>query len=330
VNLADRCHCQRITMLTIRRLIGFTAAAASIALLAVSLLAQADSQPASGKKILLSFDTLPAMKPMGFWRPREISNMILRALEKNGIKAVGFVVAEKIEDDPTSYVVLEDWGSKGHILGNQTFGNVDLNELSAEDFLQHAEDGQRPIWATAKRYNFNFRYFRFPQLHEGNTPGKKKDVRRALENAGYQIVPVTVKTSDYRFNRPFINNQKSQQKLDKLKAAYLGHIGAMLDYAEKQSAAVFDRNITQILWLHAGIATASWLEDLITTLRGRGYEFVSLPDALKDPAFKTPETYAGPLGLSFLDRVAATRKLPYDENYGEIKDPETVKLVGEE
>ncbi len=314
----------------IRRLTGFSAIAAVIALLAASVFALDDPEPPSGKKMLLSFDTLPAMKPMGFWTPREISNMILKALEKNNIKAVGFVVAEKIEDDPTSYIVLEDWASKGHILGNQTFGNVDLNELSAEDFLQHAEDGQRPIWATAKKYRFNFRYFRFPQLHEGNTPGKKKDVRRALADGGYQIVPVTVKTSDFLFNRPLIEKQKSQGSVDELKAAYLRHIGTMLDYAEKQSSAVLDRNITQILWLHAGIATATWLDDLITMLRGRGYEFVSLPDALNDPAFKIPETYAGPLGLSFLDRVAATRRLPYDDNYGEIKDPEIEKLVGEQ
>ncbi|MFB3902214.1 MAG: polysaccharide deacetylase family protein [Acidobacteriota bacterium] len=313
---------------SIRRFVWCFAGIAPI-LLSASLFAQDDPQPAaSAKKILLSFDTLPAMKPMGYWSPREISNMILKALERNNIKAVGFVVAEKIEDDPTSFIVLEDWGAKGHILGNQTFGNVDLNELSAEDFLQHAEDGQRPIWAAAKRFRFNFRYFRFPQLHEGNTSGKKKDVRRALSDGGYQIVPVTVKTSDFRFNRPLLERQKTQEGLEELKAAYLRHIGQMLDYAEKQSTAVFGRNITQILWLHAGIATATWLEDLIALVRGRGYEFVSLPDALKDPAFSTPETYAGPLGLSFLDRVAATRNLPYDQDYGEIKNPEIEKLVG--
>jgi len=295
-----------------------------------SLLFASDEPKPAEKKILLTFDTLPAMKPMGYWTPREISNMILRSLERSNIKAAGFVVAEKVEDDPTTFIVLEDWATRGHILGNQTFGNVDLNELSAEDFLHHAEDGQKPIWAAAKRFNFNFRYFRFPQLHEGNTAGKKKDVRNALRDGGYQIVPVTVKTSDYRFNRAFIEKQKAQGSTDELKSAYLKHVGEMLDHAEKQSTAVFEHQITQILWLHAGIATAFFLDDLINMLRERGYQFVSLPDALKDPAFKTAETYVGPLGLSFLDRVAATRNLPYDQNYGEIKDPEIEKLVGEE
>ncbi|HXK59212.1 MAG TPA: polysaccharide deacetylase family protein [Acidobacteriota bacterium] len=288
-----------------------------------------DATPAE-KKILLTFENMPATKPLGFWSPREISNMILRALEANKIKAVGFVVGEKIEEDPSSFIVLEDWASRGHILGNQTFGNVDLNELSAEDFLHHAADGQKPIWAASKRFKFNFRYFRFPQLHEGNNARKRKEVRQALLNGGYQIVPVTVKTSDFRFNRPFIDRQKSQASQEDLKSSYLQHVGEMLDYAEKQSTAVFGRQITQILQLRAGIATGHFLEDLISMLRQRGYQFVSLPEALEDPAFQTEETYVGPLGLSFLDRVAATRSLPYDEKHGEINNLEIEKVLGEE
>jgi peptidoglycan/xylan/chitin deacetylase (PgdA/CDA1 family) len=282
---------------------------------------------AQDKKIALTFDSLPALKPVGYWTPREISNMILRAMAPRKIVAAGFVVAEKIEDDPTSVIVLEDWLSRGHLIGNQTFGNVDLNELNEDDFLQHAADGERPIKIVSQRFRANYHFFRFPQLHEGNTAGKKKGIRRALYNADYVVVPVTVKTSDFRFNRPLLARQRSKESLDPLKAAYLQHISKMLDYAEKQSQALFDRNIPQILWLHAGIATAFFMDDLLTLLQSRGYSFVSVPEALADPAYKTEEKYVGPLGLSFLDRVAATRGFPYDEKYGDITDPETEKLL---
>jgi peptidoglycan-N-acetylglucosamine deacetylase len=284
---------------------------------------------AEEKKIALTFDNLPAMKPLGYWTSRETSNMILRALEAHQIKAAGFVIGEKIDDDPSTFIVLEDWVSRGHILGNQTYSNVDLNELQSEDFLHHAVDGQKHLWALSKRIKYNFRYFRFPQLHEGNTGGKKKDVRRALSSNGYEIVPVTIKTSDYRFNRPYLENQSAPARIAELKAAYLRHIAQTLDYAEKQSQAVFERNIPHILWLRGGLATASFLEDLLSMLKERGYVFVSMPEALADAAYKTPETYVGPLGLSFLDRVAATRNLPYDPDHGDITDPEIEKLLGE-
>lgn len=296
----------------------------------VFLLLLADPLAAQDKKICLTFDTLPAMKPLGFWTPREVSNMIVRTLDKHQIKAAGFVVEEKLDEDPATFIVLEDWVTRGHILGNQTYSNVDLNELSAEDFLRHVSDGQKYLWSVSKRHKFNFRYLRFPQLHEGQTAGKRKDVRRALENGGYQLAPVTVKTSDYRFNRPYIQAKADQQTIDRLKDAYLAHVSAQMDYAESQSQKVFGKDITQVLWLHAGIATATFLDDLIGLLQKRGYQFVSFPDALADPAFSTPETYVGPLGLSFIDRVAATKGLPYDADHGRIKDEGTLQLLGPE
>jgi len=296
----------------------------------ILLLLSATALTAQDKKICLTFDTLPAMKPLGFWTPREISNMILRTLAKHQIKAAGFVVEEKLDEDPPVFIVLEDWVTRGHILGNQTYSNVDLNELSADDFLRHVKDGQKYLWAVSKRHKFNFRYLRYPQLHEGETSGKRKDVRRALEEGGYAVAPVTVKTSDYRFNRAYIEAKGDQQVIDRLRQGYLEHVEQQLNYAESQSQKVFGKNITQIMWLHSGIATATFLEELIDLLQKRGYQFISFPDALADPAFATPETYVGPLGLSFIDRVAATKGLPYDADHGRIKDEGTLQLVGPE
>ena len=322
-----------MTRMAIQNRFSFLLVAILLALGLGSTAGAQESAPANAqtnpqeKKIALTFDSLPAMKPLGYWTPREVSNMILRAMEPYKISAIGFVVAEKVEDDPSTVVVLDDWLARGHLLGNQTFGNVDLNELNEDDFIQHAADGEKPIKVMSQRYRANYHFFRFPQLHEGNTPGKKKDVRRRITNADYVIVPVTVKTSDYRFNRAILAKQRAQESADQLKAAYLRHISKMLDYAEKQSQAVFNRNIPQIMWLHAGVATASFMEDLLKMLVERGYTFVPVTEALKDPAYKTEEKYAGPLGLCFEDRVAATRGLPFDEKYGEINDPETEKLL---
>jgi peptidoglycan/xylan/chitin deacetylase (PgdA/CDA1 family) len=282
---------------------------------------------AQDKRITLSFDTLPAIKPLGYWTPREVSNIILRALDKHRAKAAGFVVGEKIDDDTSTFIVLEDWASRGHLLGNQSYSNVDLNELSAEDFYRHVSDGEKYLWAVSKRFRFNFRYFRYPLLHEGNTQGKKKDVRRELRYNGYEIAPVSVKTSDHQFNRPYVTWERSPERLAVLKELYLKHLGDSLDYAEKQSTSVFGRNINHILWLHAGVATAQFLEEWMEVLRSRGYQFIPLTEALADPAYKTEEKYVGPLGLTFIDRVAATRGLDFDATRGELTSEEIERQV---
>lgn len=283
------------------------------------------------RKIALTFDDLPILGPVGYWRPREISNMILRTLKRQDIPAAGFVVEERIQDDLATFVVLEDWADAGHIVGNHTFAHVDLHQLKAKEFLEHVGDGQKYLKLLARsRRGFNYRYLRFPYLHEGDNEKKKKRVAKALYRANYQVAPVTIKTGDRRFNRIFLDVENDDLVRDRLKAIYLAHVGGAVDYGEAQSQAVFGRNIPHILWLHCAIATASFLEDTIRMLQERGYSFISMAEALKDPAFSTPETFAGPLGLSFIDRVAATRGLPYDAEHGEIRVSEIEERLQQE
>jgi len=269
------------------------------------------------KKIALTFEYVPFMKPMGFYRARELSNMILRHLEQEKIQAAGFVVQSKVEDDPSTYVVLDDWASQGHTLGNQTWGDADYNELQHQHFFEHVRDGQKHLRTIARAHPVNFRFLRFPYLHEGNTEKKKKRIRKDLRRRSYRIAHVSVKTAVNFFNRPFVRSQTEYpEKLDALKEQYLSHVMASLDYAEKQSQAVFGRNIPHILQLHMGVATSLMLKPLIDELKSRGYGFVTLVEALDDPAYSTLEEYVGPLGLIFTDRVAFTRGLPFDEGSG--------------
>ncbi|MEE8349762.1 MAG: polysaccharide deacetylase family protein, partial [Acidobacteriota bacterium] len=279
------------------------------------------------QKIALTFDDLPGLRPSGYWRPREISRTILRTLADHQIQAAGFVVGEKIDDDLANFVVIEDWASQGHLLGNQTHADVDLNELSSDEFLEHLNDGQNYLRRLSRAFDFNYRYIRFPFLHQGNTERNKNRVTKALYKADYQIAHVTVKTSDYRFNQFYVEREGDPKKLSQLKTLYLEHITQSLEYAESQSEKVFGRNINHVLWLRAGLATAQFLEDLIGHLSDRGYQFISLTEALLDPAFQTEETYVGPLGLSFTDRVAASRGLPFDSKNGEMSRRDLEKLL---
>jgi peptidoglycan/xylan/chitin deacetylase (PgdA/CDA1 family) len=242
--------------------------------------------------------------------------MILRALNREKVPAAGFVVQIKIEDKPSTYVILDDWVTRGHLLGNQTWGDVDFNLLTYDQFMEHVVDGQKFLKRISKSHPFNYRYFRFPLLHQGTEPKKAQKFLATLARAEYQVAHVTVKTADWVFNQPIVDYGSDPEKAATLKRLYLEHIAEMLDYSEKQSEKVFQRNITHILQLRCGIATATFLPDLIQLLRDRGYAFVSLPEALKDSAYASEDTYVGPLGLTFTDRIAATQGLEFHENSG--------------
>lgn len=267
------------------------------------------------------------MGPFGFWRPREISNLILRTLERHDIPAAGFVVEEKIDLDPPSLVILEDWLKRGHVLGNNTYAYQDLNELSPDDFLSYVGQGHRFLRRAARQFDVDFRYFRFPLLHYGETDSKRKEVAKRLFRTGYKVVPVTVKTSDSWFNGVYLDVEQNEEAKARLQEIYLKHLSDSLDYSERQSDTVFGRQIRHILQLRAGISTATFLEEVIGLLKQRGYQFISIEEALADPLYQTEEKYVGRESLTFTDRVAATRNLPYDPQAGELRAGQIERLM---
>ena len=58
--------------------------------------------------------------------------------------------------------------------------------------------------------------------------------------------------------------------------------------------------------------------DVLAMLKKRGYRFISLEEALKDPAYQQPENYVEPGGVSWIQRWSMTKGLP---NKDQPKEP---------
>jgi hypothetical protein len=67
------------------------------------------------------------------------------------------------------------------------------------------------------------------------------------------------------------------------------------------------------LLLHANELNADYLDRLVGMLKGRGYNFIGLDQALQDPAYDRPDEYVGPRGLSWLHRWALADGLQVKE-----------------
>ena len=89
-------------------------------------------------------------------------------------------------------------------------------------------------------------------------------------------------------------------------------------FYERQSLAILGREIPQVLLLHANRAQRRDLRRAdARLLRGRGYRSVPLEPALADPAYRSPDSYTGPAGISWLHRWAITRGMPGSTFAGE-------------
>ena len=70
---------------------------------------------------------------------------------------------------------------------------------------------------------------------------------------------------------------------------------------------VVGREFPQILLIHANQLNADLMPDLLAMFRRRGYTFVSLEQALADPAYRLEDGYAGRNGFSWIHRWSRTK-----------------------
>ena len=71
--------------------------------------------------------------------------------------------------------------------------------------------------------------------------------------------------------------------------------------------------MSQTLLIHANFINSDSLGDMIAMFRRRGYKCVDLETALKDEAYRLPDTYIGPAGISWLHRWTLEKGKSYIE-----------------
>ena len=152
--------------------------------------------------------------------------------------------------------------------------------------------------------NQKIRYFRHPTLNTGKDLASKNGFEAFLASRGYKVAPVTIDNSDWIFARVYndalARGDKALQK--RVADAYAPYMDEMTAFYEQLSRDTIGREVKQVLLVHASPLNADHFGEVIAKLKARGYRFVSLDDALKDPAYSLPDTYVGPIGISWLQR----------------------------
>jgi len=256
-------------------------------------------------EICITLDDLPVVRVHNRTERLQITEAILSALQQFDAKAAGFVVGNNVDGD---WDILKAWLDAGHVLGNHTYSHPDLNEVAIDQYVVDVEKGQAAVESLLVRSGQTKRYFRYPYLHYGCIDTIKSSAAHYLKKKGYVPAHVSVDTEDYAFNLRLEKLTPSSDSLEyaNLRDEYVAHILEQVKGAETLSDRIFGRQVRQILLLHANRLNGYFLADLLRALRDRGYTFISLDEALADPAYSVPESYTGPKGLSYLERLTET------------------------
>ncbi|MGX5729223.1 polysaccharide deacetylase family protein [Pseudoxanthomonas beigongshangi] len=292
---------------------------------------------ASQRRIAVTIDDLPwqrldekAVAGLPDWHAR-----LMAQLRRADVPVVGFVNEDKLEVDgvvqPERVQMLRDWRDAGYELGNHTYGHVDLHEVGLPAYEAAILKGERVLRPLLAERGAAPRWFRHPYLRAGRTPEDRAALTRFLGAHGYRIAPVTVDNGEWVWAFAYANvaaqpaGSDRDATLDRLRKGYLPYMLNKLDYYERQSQALLGHALPQVWLMHANELNAIAFADLVDGARRRGYRFVSLEEAMRDPAYARGEAgYDGRFGPSWLHRWAMAEKKPKDFYAGEPAVPKWV------
>ncbi|HNW52267.1 MAG TPA: polysaccharide deacetylase family protein [Prolixibacteraceae bacterium] len=266
---------------------------------------------AQKKQVCFSFDDMPVVS-YGITDSvyqQQLMNKLIASLNIHQIPAIGFVNEKKLYQKdgtiiPIQLAILKNWVNSGLELGTHTFSHPDYNNVS---FLEYASDileGETISKKILAEKGKTLRYFRHPFLHTGSTKEKADSLDNFLKKHGYTVAPVTIDNDDYLFavayKRASVKNDTVL--IRQIRTDFVEYIHKKTDYYEKQSQALFGRNIPQILLLHASLLNSDCVDLLAAMFTKNNYEFISMDKALQDEAYQTPVTDYGKWGISWIDR----------------------------
>ena len=277
--------------------------------------------PAPPRAVAFTFDDLPQARFVSVPDAQAVTGRLLTHIRAARIPAIGFVNEIKLERDTARpqamTALLEAWLDAGADLGNhgyahRRFWDYPLDEVEA-DVLR----GERVITRLLAARGRRPRFYRHPTLNTGTDSATRATFERFLGVHGYAVAPVTIDNDDYLYALAYDHARAGPRPdtalMARLGRDYVRYMEETFAFYETLSVSLLGREPAQVLLLHANALNADFLGDLAAMLTRRGYRFVSLDEALQDPAYQLPDHYIGPRGISWLQRWAITQGRPPGE-----------------
>lgn len=286
---------------------------------AIASVQQSNAQNVKPKRVVaITFDDLPVVSTRrDIESRREITSKLLKHIKSAKIPAVGFVNERQLfpneKRDEAQVDLLRSWIDAGLELGNHTYSHQSLNTTPIETYQSDVIKGETITKELLGQKKKSLRFFRHPFLQTGRSLEIKNKFEEFIKGRGYKIATVTFDNADWIFARAYDNAFARQDKemMRRVGEAYIPYLESKVDYWERQSVKLFNREVKQIFLLHANSINAEYFGDVVVMLKKRGYEFITLEDALNEPAYSSPDTFTGAAGISWLHRWAITKGRDY-------------------
>jgi peptidoglycan-N-acetylglucosamine deacetylase len=284
-----------------------------------------DEKP--GREVAITFDDLPATQ--GDARMAEINRKLVESITRHKVPAVGFVNESRLSvpgETEARIALLRLWLDAGLELGNHTFSHIQIDSNSLAAYQEDVIRGETVTKRLLQEKGMKLRYFRHTQLRTGPTPEYERELNRFLARRGYTVAPVTINSQEWVYAAAYAAARRygDRENVERIAREYLKFMEEVFAFFEQLSTDFLGYEVKQTLLLHANELNADHFDALAEMMKQRGYRFISLEEALKDPAYRLPTAHTRK-GLSWLHRWRLAKGLKLSS---EPREPEWLnKLI---
>jgi beta-lactamase regulating signal transducer with metallopeptidase domain len=265
---------------------------------------------AKDKKLAVGFVSLPPVDRSGD-PPKDAdatARLIIAKLAQYKVPAIGFVNGERISDGDKFYPVRANivrmWRDAGLEVGIGNYKHVGFYDTPYDEYVAGVEKNEGVTKKLLAEKDLPLRFFSYPYLNTGKSTDDKMRFEKWLKDQGLRSIPYTIDNSEWMYSYAYdmarVNNDTGT--MNEVRIGFIKYMDQMFDHYEAYSQEMFGRQIAQTMVLTPSRLVADSADDLFAMIEKRGYKFVSMDDALKDPAYETPENFTGKAGISWFER----------------------------
>jgi peptidoglycan/xylan/chitin deacetylase (PgdA/CDA1 family) len=291
----------------------------SLTCLAVSLAAicttpgRSAQEPARSRKIAITIDDGPAIGPgQDLAAYVKISDALRETFVAEKVPAIMFVNERQLNLDgqrDARVALLHRWVEAGLELGNHTYSHPQIATVGLTAFLDDIVKGEVITRPLLEARGLKLTWFRYPFLATG-AGEQAKAIEDFLAQRAYRIAPVTVDYADYNHSGIYVRHLRAgdQAKADAQYATMLQALDVSFARVEARSQELLGYELPEVLLIHCNELNALTLRRTLQHLRARGYQFVSIAEAMADPAYQVPLRPGGMGGGGWFNALAAARQ----------------------
>lgn len=268
------------------------------------------------RTVAISLDDLPYVG-QSLEEARYATPLLLDALAAHEVSADVFIEGRRVEVDGEVEArrdLLRQWRNAGHALHNHGYSHLHYSKTEIPEYLTDVGRGYTivaDLLSEAPSFG-RVHFFRPPFNDLGESATTRVALVESLDERGVRLAPFTVEHSDWMFNAAYEEAlaRGDSALVRRVGQAYLAQLDTAFAFAERLSTETFGREIPQVFLLHANRLNADHLDAMLERMSSRGYGFVSMEEAMADPAYDTPDEYRAKWGVSWLHRWRVGLGLP--------------------